>query len=597
MVLTNSPLRLYECFCDIRVTKCWLWATDDEGEIYPSLSHITRVTSVSLEIHITSVSQEREPGAVKETYSNYILCSTENFLWAFAVCRRLKWDGDICETYACMEYSVDTNLTSCSYPCNILLWPGYYDLEFSNLGEVPVRDGVCPVNPPATSPFPNTTAQETKIFSGKVNDSIDDLGNATDFGRGNKNETGSFDSGVTYLGVGGGILFLVVAALGLYRYIRGSKRKRNDEGNPVSFGHSPSSSELSRVDSGSVEATSLSREDLERVMYQTLGEVTDDIEGQSNVGGVDEQGYDLVRNCDKDDSDECTVTKGCRPLPRPPESGNQKNCSLPETSAGARAAKSSSTIKSKPIATLDASNLRSPDFSSKSTQPSNPRSQSPLKSQRLADTTLSKAFPSAPPRPHKRLVDLKDHKSMGLVKLRQDQAVFGDVTEVKLIRTLTGHLELVNLEEELPAFVEYYTKLLIINQKQGSTGVVGLLNTHEDLRSEEKLSQPLPPNRVGGMEFNNSEMMASSSNAYARYSDTVDKPNPSIIYFGSLSLDEDVSVQQCDYLTVLDIDPSDTLPDSDGYLTILDTDNMTYSTNSHISRESPYASYNLVTEL
>ena len=345
------------------------------------------------------------------------------------------------------------NFTSCSYSCNILLWVGFDNLTFSNFDDVPepVRDVVCPVERPDTNQFSNATIQ-------KRNDSIGDIRNGTDFGRGDKTV-----SGMTYMGVGGGTLVLVVAALGLYRYSKDITKKRNDEGNPASLGHTPTFSELSRVDPGSVEATSSSREDLERVMYQTLDEVTDNIEQQLNVDGIDEQGYVLVTDCDRDECDECTVTKGRRPLPRPLRYERVTTRSPLSTPSGTRAAKSLSLIKSKPTARSDASTLWSPVLPSILAQPSDQRPQSLLKPHCQAEITQSAAVPSVLPRPHKRLVDLKDHKYMGLFKLRQDQSVFGDVTEVKLIRTLTGHLELVNIDEELPAFNEYYTRLLLIN--------------------------------------------------------------------------------------------------------------------------------------
>ena len=585
--MTNSSLRLYECFCDIRVTKCLMWVTEEDEGFYG----IYLVTSVKQET-------ENEAVAVKDTYSNYVLCDNSNNFLYDAECRRLQWDDKTCETSPCMEYSIEMNVTSCSYPCSILLWVGFDNLTFSNFGDIPepVRDLVCPVERPGTSQFSNSTIQDTTITFLTRNDSTGDIRNGTDFGRGDTTERESFVSGMTYTGVGGGTLVLVLAALGLYRYTKENKKKRNDEGNPASFGQSHSSSELSRVDSDRAEATSSSREDLEIVMYQTLDEVTDDIDGQPNGGGVDEQDYDLVMDCDNDVGDECRASKCPRPLPRPPKPGREENRTRLRTPPGTRVAKSLSLIKSKPTATSDASNLRSPGFSSISTQPSDPRPQPLLKSQCLAETAQSMTFPSVLPRPHKRLVDLKDHKSIGLVKLRQDQAVFGEVTEVKLIRTLTGHLELVNIEEELPVFVEYYTRLLLIKSTEGSMGIAGLVDTHEDLSGENKFTQQLPPGRGEKKESSGSEIIASSNNKHARYSDTVDKPNPTMIFFGSVSLDDDVRVDQSDYLTVLDIDRCDTSTSSDGYQTVLDTEN-NLPTSSDTCPEPPKVSDNSVTIL
>ena len=178
------------------------------------------------------------------------------------------------------------------------------------------------------------------------------------------------------------------------------------------------------------------------------------------------------------------------------------------------------------------------------------------------DDAQSVAVSLPPPRPHKRLVDIKDHKAMGLVKLRPGQDVFGDVTDVKLIWTRTGNLELVSTREELPAFVEYYTRLLLINQTGGSLGIVGSLDSDTEPTNDysSPYLQVLPDvSRSDTPGFEPVSNSNTSADENIRFSERTGKPISSthLIYFGSVTLNQDVNLDPCDYLTVLDIDPND----------------------------------------
>ena len=441
-----------------------------------------------------------------------------------------------------MEYAIEMSVTSCVYPCTVVLWVDVSELTFSNFGDIPepVRDGVCPVERPSSYQVPNTTIQETSRSFEKRNGSFDDLGNCADFGGGKNNVTENFASDMTegddkiveisiWVVVRGALIVLVFAAVGVYRYTkrRNSERRKVDKDSPETNKSSSSSSELNTMDYFRAEGTSSSGEDLESVRYQTLDEVVEKVEHPPHIDVLDDQDYTYISDYDTDchHSDECQISKALRPLPKPPKSRSGTKSIPSECSVETSGVYYLSSITSTSDTSPDASFLRPPTLDPDSTQPSNQRLQPLFKPHCQAETTKSMAFPSVLPRPHKRLVDLKDHKYMGLVKLRQDQAVFGDVTEVKLIRTLTGHLELINAEEELPAFNEYYARLLLINQTGGSLGVVGVRDT-EDKPTGDSCKRPEP-----GID---SPVMASTSkNEQARHLNTMDKEKPYIIYFGA----------------------------------------------------------------
>ena len=188
------------------------------------------------------------------------------------------------------------------------------------------------------------------------------------------------------------------------------------------------------------------------------------------------------------------------------------------------------------------------------------------------------------PRPHKRRVDLDQHQYVSLVNLGPNPhspITPNHVTEAKLVRTKEGQLELITVDDELAAFTEYYTRLLIINQGQGPLGIVGLLendttdaNKREHLDfSDEKTGHKTSTSdlAVSSGGFQIIEQMTEDEEAIVDF-DRACESFLYVYYIGSLDVGHDIDVSPCEYLTVLDTDASPLSFESGEYLTVLDID-------------------------
>ena len=480
-------------------------------------------------------------------------------------CRRKRQNDNTCDRRRCKNYSVELNGDTCSFSCTQWIWltSKKSEIFFRNLGDFPkpVEDGVCPEE--------SDTINETTYFSTTVGHAISEssekFNNSTgDMDPGNRQSPEGGVSMLMHIVIGtvaSGILVLVVLTVIFCKLAKARKCAGCE--NASTLDSSTSSSELRKN-----ERKSSSGEDLEREIYHTLEEMDDLGEHRLDLGDCDEKGYNMISEYDTGGRslDKRRKEMGCRPLPMPPNSASERRLitskSLSESSAG-------------------------PSMASNYTEGSDAFEFGPCSSKPPIITGKPMSFTKPvsslpPPRPHVRVRE--NLKFMGLVKLRQDQAMIGHETEVNLIRTQHGSLELVKDQEELPAITEYYTSLQLIKQKDGSVGVVGLLERRlEQVREESSADQHLPNERG---EYLTLDPKIPSSNPDAvdekrkSKKDEENTPNPYIVYFGSVELDEDVSMNPCDYLTVQDIDPIDLTSGNNGCLALTDLDDL-YSTTGY----------------
>ncbi|GFS27999.1 hypothetical protein ElyMa_005325400 [Elysia marginata] len=486
-------------------------------------------------------------------------------------CRRLKIGDDLCERTLCQKYSVQLNATQCSFHCGMLLWAIGYDLQilYFKFGEIPepVKDGTCvePIEVDSTNiTSTGPTTKNNTVHNRSISYTNSSNTNSTDFGpnRGLENSKSSSSSTPVLAGsVGGGVFFVVlIIALGVTIYFKRAKtgsRESNVSGtytdSSTATTGSSSSTELNKSDLFQREIKASSKGDTEEQIYHTLNEneLSDNIGHNNNFDECDEQGYHVIQDCKTKDhrSNHSGDEKMCRPLPSPPISSKRRLQSMSSERANTGQSRrfSDSSISTEPCS-LDTGKQG----------PSLPAF--PFSYRRLSNGAESTAFPQLPPS-HRRVVDLEEHQHMGLVNLRHDGPMFGHVTEVKLVRTQPGHLELVSAHDESPAFTEYYTRLLLINQPGGSVGVVGLLDPDGSCSEDQCQSSQLlcgkrePPTQKP----NHGETYGYGSypGEHGSSSNYVSKQSLNIVYFGSLSLNEEQSMSPCDYLTPIDIDPSE----------------------------------------
>ena len=573
-----STIRLNECICDFRFIKCTI--------MYAFYEPLTS-WDPPYYIVATEVKQQRAPDSSHsaEIYSPNIMCpATGDRMYSPGglTCSRQRLDDATCQKRRCKGYSIDFTGTPCSLSCVRLIFESEYELKISydNFGDfpTPVEDGMCPEKSDNTTVKSVSSARLHNIN----NTAFSDAEEGSVSNRDVNEESSGFSFSIPLLAGTGGVVLLevvIVVSCTLAR-AKGEKQGRNNGGSTTVPDPSTTSPDLKNTDDIRALTESPKQDDLERVIYHTLDEMADTVDHTPILDECDDQGYNIISDYHKNARfSGGPRDKTNRPLPRPPnvqtskkfnrsglstDSSTGKSLSL---RASNFSGKSTSLRVSNSSAGTDVSSVKPPSYLSTLEDPASPKD-------------LVSSLP--PPRPHVRLVNLENLKYMGLVKLRQDQAMFGQETEVKLIQTQEGSLELVNVQEELPAFMEYYTNLQLIKQKDGSIGVVGLLDLHaESAGNDSPASQPFPNKRseyamltcspyINAVERDDAEDKSPS--------DHTDQWNPYILYFGSVELDKDVKVNPCDYLSVRDIDLSDISARSDGYLTVKDLENIYVST-------------------
>ncbi|GFS09813.1 hypothetical protein ElyMa_003045800 [Elysia marginata] len=578
--------KLYESLCDIHITQCKLtysWFDELNRGRFPYY------------YTVTDTIQERAPDylRVEEIYSSDFVCDTLiQAKLGNITCRRLRMDDNLCERRRCQKYSVQLNATQCSHGCGMLLWVAEYDLKilYFNFGDVPepVKDGTC-VEPKAVKSTTaailteNTNKNDT-VYNGSIpypnSSNTADSIPSPDL---KSSKSSSLSTPILAGLVGSGFLIITLAVVLCFRRVKTGKRKSgvsSSDSSTATPDSSTSTPELNKSDLLERETEGLSQEDREFKIYHTLDEMSDNIGQNRNFDECDEQGYHIIQDCETKDQRSYTSGDGkrCRPLPSPPNFDKKRLQSMSFEGTGTGQSSSSSSSS----ALADTLTLSLP-HSFCAGDEGLPPPAFPFSSRRPDKDAESIAFPALP-RPHRRQIDLEDHQYMGLVNLRHGHPVLDHVTEVKLVRTQQGHLELVSAQDGSAEFTEYYARLLLINEPGGAVGVVGLQHSHgscnvdsipnSHLSIEKREPSTQTPKHGSTCEYDN-RGGGDDGNSW-----DAGKESLHVVYFGSLNLMEEVSVSPCDYLTAIDIDPSEISSSSDGYLTVLHIDHIKQSAGS-----------------
>ncbi|KAK3767953.1 hypothetical protein RRG08_049509 [Elysia crispata] len=154
--------KLYECFCDIRITHCAM------------ISKLpTKQNSFPLKYSINNLRQTRVPDDLPESelyrqYRNTFECNAFQTLTGRGLeCRRLQVNDAIklCASPSsrCMDYVMTHRSNECSFACTHLIFLGQVALRevaVKNFGDrpVPVKDGVCQAVSASTTAHPYLTS-------------------------------------------------------------------------------------------------------------------------------------------------------------------------------------------------------------------------------------------------------------------------------------------------------------------------------------------------------------------------------------------------------------------------------------------------------
>ncbi|GFO07936.1 hypothetical protein PoB_003444100 [Plakobranchus ocellatus] len=549
--------QLYECLCDMQIIKCSFTYKLQETTSFGFPYYYT----------VTDLQQVRTASNVSSLYRHAFVCDVlRHFPQDDMNCYRQTVSDDICERRVdCLVYSVQLNSTKCSSKCSLMIWIADYtlDLEYYNFGDrpKPVKDGTCPTPeiPTSTGATFNSITNRWSMNATELNDtSIDSISDTTTTSGGVVNSISTIEqskSSITlpYIGAGVGAFLLIVEVVTysgcLYRK---RKLKYSSAASPVT-----SSSEISASNSSRSLPDHMTSDDLEAGGYQTLAEAVDGTGDAEEAPECDADVYNIIGECVAGhDRWLNTNTRSCRPLPVPPESDGSisRMSSLAATSEFSRSLPALLQIKTARPAETDLS-LPNIQPGTQSCDPPNPT-------------------------PHKRQAESNQIEHMGMVNLRGGHPALSAHTQVRLVRTPWGDMELITLESDLPVFTEYYSRLQLVNIKDNGLGVVGVSAGQTDNDSHKYLDILETQEAVSQQSLHSTQEEQTDSALYTRSSLN---NHLYIFYFGSVELTESATVSPCDYLTVLDIDPEKVVTANSGYLTVLDVDCFSSSTGSELS--------------
>ncbi|GFO07931.1 hypothetical protein PoB_003443600 [Plakobranchus ocellatus] len=562
MSFPNGTLdKLYECLCDMQIIKC-------------NFSYTLRKTSFGFPYlyTVTNVHQDRAASNVSRFYRHAFLCDfLKHFPEDDMICFRQTASDDTCDrSVSCIVFSVQLNSTKCSSQCILMVSTAPYNMtaEYYNFGDRPrpVKDGTCPT-PDAPSSSVVTTSSVTNKYStnviemndtstGSIADAITTSGGVVNSVRSTKGSKSL--SPLPYIGAGVGAFFFIVAIATYSGYMH-RKRKLKDS---TAAGPVTSNSEISASNSSRSlpDNHTNNDEEADEAGYQTLDEVVDGAADAEQAPECDADGYNIIRDCAV--GHDCwtnTDKKRCRPLPEPPESDGSVPGVL--TSAG--------TLQSS--MSLPASSL-SKTASLSTADHSLPNDQSRPQSHDRPNPT-----------PHKRQAEPNQIEHMGVVNLKSGHHALSGHTQVRLVRTPWGDMELITLESDLPVFTEYYSRLQLVSMKDDGLGVVGVSTGQADSDSHKYFDVLETQEPVSKQSLQSTQHEQTDSASYTRSSMN---SHLYIFYFGFVELTETATVSPCDYLTVLDIDPEKVATANSGYLTVLDIGCSSSSNGSQVSVKS-----------
>ena len=636
-------IRLYECLCDTRASQCVL-----DLDLY-GVKCLTGLCQNFLVLSNMSKTQVPDQVPVTELFLPAFLCDVTYISLGYVNCRRQKINKDVCDTEppVCMSYSVDLNASVCTTSCVSFNWfvgkieDGFsYYINYINFDGLPtpVEDTVCPKDGEhQANKVPFDVSNTTSALNVSIHINIDnarrpnktDSGGLEDAGleqsadsRKTENEHSSVPIGAIAGSVVGGVTLILAGVVFVsFRVAMNRKRTRTS----TSDANGDIRVYTLEVSPADIVLTGDITEESEAVRYYTLDEVSDTADEASSLDQCDDEGYSNVLDFAADNV--CLVAdrvnRKSRPLPQPPDHSCTASGTRPKSSPARQA--TSTAISEIPVITRSATSAmrKNAIASSMATgvkqSPDMPGSMPKIRLDGQADGLSPNICPQplylhTNPRPHRLQADQrqKDPVAVGNVRPHpHNTRLFGHVTEVKLVRNQEGHLELLSVEDELAAFTEYYTRLLIIKQEEGSLGILGLLeqrpadvsrengigelyekspsdNNSGHLDTVELLDdspsncnrqqQQGAPRESGGHMTRNSELSIPKGHSLqpvqsaphsggSRYHDIDGNP---YTYVGTLELDEDAELYPCEYTTVLDDDFTFSSSSTEGYLRVLD---------------------------
>ena len=337
--------------------------------------------------------------------------------------------------------------------------------------------------------------------------------------------------------------------------------------------------------------------------YNEIEEISLSLRSPEFFDLIDNEGYSLIR--DETGSNHVStiqIEKKARQLPfLPDEQDISPRESLPSTSPleppGVLRQNSSAAISSYPksltvstsanVPSIESSNTNTANIGTATSSSSSASSTAVLVSPGKLETSkpalyvnkgsATQASLSSPwqsnPVPHKFPYRPAQYDYLGLVNIRSGHPSLSNQSQLKLVRKKDGNMELVTMQDDVPAVEDLCSGFQLIGLRNGSLCVLGLLaeapdddyhkyfkilKLHSDASSYH--TSALKPD---GDEHR--EELAPSSTLSTKHA----------IYLGQLQLESDQSVRSTEsgsYLRVVDLAPAEDCSENGGYSRLLDID-------------------------
>ncbi|GFS24890.1 hypothetical protein ElyMa_001674100 [Elysia marginata] len=534
------------------------------------------------------------PGNDASLYRPHFICDVLNFVPGQDIsCRRQLTADQTCETTGkCQSYAANFTLPACSLGCVDLAWLSAFTVPITYTE----TDHIFTLSENATcSASNNLTSDVTGTEAGTKTDSDGNLQLPMVLG--------------IALGCAG--LVVIVAAFGAWRACKRvrtrEKSKRNGESMESSLDFPRGSRNKGFGDE---------REEDE---YQEIYDIADGGRVPEHFDEPLEEGYNIIRDEKlKGDFSKSQAENASRPLPVLPDN---KDLTYSEpTSTG----EASSSVEPSPLppqyrsgdfqsfsespppvsstpgafspsSTTDNGNLpatcTTTDSSSSSTSSTSStvpllatsthpnallgsRTRKPVTN----DESASKAMPTQTlpnPAPHKIPQRENQYDHLGLVNIRSSYQSLSQYSQLKLVRSKQGGIELVTPQDDLPAVEELCSGLQVISLRNGSLCVLGLLEEppSDDYHKYFKILNMGNDQRPRDEASKGSSLKRKKGGLVQDPQQSAGLPEMQAIYIGSLELENAqtlVSTEYGDYLKLVDIDTAEAFSDDGGYLRVLD---------------------------
>ena len=504
--------------------------------------------------------QIRLPSNDSSRYWPFFVCDVVNLRPGDDIsCDRQPANVQTCEsTVKCQFYTVNFTSEQCGLQCSEIAWRSPYIAPMTNSGFEHLafisENGAC---------FPR-------------NNTVKDMNSGTELS--------------LAVGIGISCGALVVIAVLVTTWIICKRIRTRGKSNDVCEPKASSTEYFSDSQNRGLE------DERDEDQYHEIDDINVGVRSPEHFDEFDNEGYNMVG----DEAATVHIDKKTRPLPFPPDDQDiSPGESLPSTDATSSLElsavprqNSSGVISSYPrsltvsapsnVPSIESSNTATDSIYTESLSfPSASSTAVLISPGKLTSDpapgvnkgSTTHALPSSPSQassvPHKIPYSPAQYDYLGLVNIRSGHPSLSNQSQLKLVRKKDGNMELVTMQDDLPALENLCSGFQLIGLRNGSLCVLGLVaeapgdDYHKYFKILKLHSDRCP--HIDTSSYNNPTSTLKP--------DGDEKGPKQAIYLGQLELESDHSVRSTEsggYLKVIDLATAEDCSENGGYLRVLD---------------------------